>query len=254
MGTSRDSKGPGSLSTIVPAHADVDGQGPGPQRDSGSFRAFRTSLGKFVSGGNSQDLKRGLGHYARTSTGGSGHGPRRYGSMARSGGALFDTLSALRDGRDGQAESGVDLSSLNGQDTDLAVEAIADALTPEDGDADRIRIAMLEALSDCLIGKDVFDFAHITDDMLIDVMLKYVAKCVAQEVMLDSRDAFSKVNGTAGHEKAEKALRQLVASVTEKHMEPLLSGKVRTLSGAKIAAVQIRAITEVWAEWEGYEP
>jgi hypothetical protein len=258
MGTSTSSRGPGSKSPLVPPWADEDGQGPGPEPPPDRFRAFRTSLGKFVSGGGGRggtdELRRALGHYASTATGGRAVGPRRFGSMARSGGALFGTLSALRDGRDAIAEAGVDLSGLNGQNTDVAIEAIVNALTPGDGDADRIRVAMTEALSECLEGLSEFDFAHITDEMLVRVMLAYMRDCVFEQIVLDSRDAFAKAAAAGRVEQAERELHELVAATTDKHMRPLLSGNVRTLSGRHVEAVQTRALAEVWAEWEAYEP
>jgi hypothetical protein len=254
MGTSASSRGPDGKSPLVPPWADTDGQGPGPQPDPQRFRSFRTSLGKFVSGGDTKNLRRAIGHYAGTATGGPAVGPRRFGGMARSGGALFDTLSALRDGGDARAESGVDLSGLNGQDTDVAIEAIVNALTPQDGDADRIRVAMTEALSECLEGLDEFDFAHITDDMLVDVLLAYVRNCVFEQIILDSRDAFAKAAAAGRVEQAEEDLRQLVSATTDKHMRPLLAGNIPTLHSRQVEAAQLSAIKEAWAEWEGYEP
>ena len=254
MGTSTSSRGPGSASPLVPPWADTDGKGPGPAPAPGRFRSFRTSLGKFVSNGDARELERALGHYARTATGGRTVAPRRFGSMARAGGALFGTLAALRGGRDALAEAGVDLSALNGQDTDLAIQAIVQALTPSDGDADRIRVAMTEALSECLEGLDDFDFARITDDMLVAVMLAYVRGCVFDQIVLDSRDAFAKASAAGRAEQAEQDLRELVAAATDKHMRPLLSGNIRVLNGRQVEAAQIRAIGEVWAEWETYEP
>ncbi len=174
--------------------------------------------------------------------------------MARSGGALFDTLSALRDGRNALAESGVDLSGLNGQATDAAIQAIVDALTPANGDADRVRVAMNDALSECLEGLDDFDFAHITDDMLIDVILAYVRNCVFGQVVLDSRNAFAKAAVTGRVQQAERDLLELVAAATDKHMRPILSGNIPSLISRQVEQAQLRAIAEVWGEWELYEP
>lgn len=226
MGTSTSSRGPGSNSPLVPPWADTDGQGPGPQPEPQRFRRFRTDLGKFVSGGDGGSLRSALGNYARTATGGRAVGPRRFGSMARAGGALFDTMSAFRDGQDA---AGLDIAALNGQDTDLVVDAIVRALVPADGDADRVRVAMNEALSKCLEGVEEFDFAHITDDMIVEMMLTYVAHCIFEQIMLDSKDAFIKAADSDRVEQAERDLRALIIATTDKHMAPLLAGNVRTL-------------------------
>lgn len=218
------------------------------------FRAFRTSLGKFVSFGDDRHLRQALGHYARTATGGATDGPRRFGAMARSGGALFDALSSLRGGGDALAATGVDLSSLDGVDTDIAIEAIVNSLAVIEGDADRVRVAMTEALSECLEGLEEFDFAHITDDMLVAVMLAYTRNCIFIQILLDSRDAFAKAAAAGKLEQAEKSLRELIRAVTDKHMSPLLTRGAQKLDGRQMEAVQLRAIREVWSEWEGYEP
>ena len=254
MGTSTSSRGPGSNSPLVPPWADVDGLGPGSTPPPDRFRAFRTALGKFVSSGEDRQLRKALGHYARTSTGGSTDGARRFGAMARSGGALFDTLSALRGGGNAQDVTGVNLSGLSGADTDIAIEAIVDALAVVDGDADRVRAAMTEALSECLEGLDEFDFAHISDEMLVAVMLAYTRNCIFVQIMLDSRDAFSKAAATGRLEQAEQALRELIRSVTDKHMGALLDKGAQKLDGKQMEGVQLRAIREVWSEWEAYEP
>ena len=249
MGTSTSSRGPGSNSPLVPPWADTDGEGPGPVPAPQRFKDFRRSLGKFVVGGDQSDLRAAVGRYAKTSTGGSAVGPRRFGSMAHAGGALFDVLTALQAGR---SADGLDLEALNGQDTDLAIDAIVQALVPVDGDADRVRVAMNEALSECLEGYDEFDFSHITDEMLVQVMLAYVRQCVFGQIVLDSRDAFGKAEESGRVEEAERDLLALVDAATDKHMRPLLSGNVRTLSGLAIEKVQLQAIREVWSEWEEY--
>jgi hypothetical protein len=251
MGTSTSSQGPGSGSPLVPPWADTDGQGPGPVPEPQRFRGFRTNLGKFVSGGDQADLLAALRGYAGSATGGSAVGPRRFGSMARAGGALFDALSALRDGRE---VAGIDLGSLIGRDTGTAIDAIVRALVPADGDADRVWVAMNEALSECLEGLDEFDFAHITDEMIINTMLTYVAHCVFEQIVLDSRDAFAKARVPDRLEQAERALQAVVRAATDMHLAPLLSQNVPTLNGAQVEAAQLRAIQEVWAAWEGYEP
>ncbi|PFH09154.1 hypothetical protein BCF11_1544 [Collimonas sp. PA-H2] len=249
MGTSTSSRGPGGDSPLVPPWADKDGQGPGPIPPPQRFKEFRKSLGKFVSGGNHSDLRAALGKYAGTATGGNTVGPRRFGSMAHAGGALFDALTGSQDGRETPS---LDLTTLNGQDTDLAIDIIIRALLPNDGDDDRIRIAMNEALSECLDGYAEFDFSHITDEMLVQMMLAYVGRCVFGQVVLDSKDAFARAESSAQAETAEADLLALVEAATDKHMRPLLSGNVRMFNRTQIADAQLRAITEVWTEWEAY--
>ena len=71
MGTSSSSKGSGGKQPLVPPGTDDQPGKPMPTAQPQRFKAFRTAFGKFLKGGDGTDLKRSLGHYARTSTGGS---------------------------------------------------------------------------------------------------------------------------------------------------------------------------------------
>jgi len=249
MGTSTSSKGPGGNSPFVPGWVDTDGQQV-PEAPPQRFKDFRTNLGRFVSTGDGDYLRSAISSYAGGATGGSGIGPARFGSMAGAGGALFGAMATLREGH---SPLGLDLVALNGQDTDIAIDMIVQALATEDGDSDRVRVAMNEALSECLEGYQEFDFASITDEMLVQMMLVYVTKCVFGQVVLDSNDAFAKAESPGQVEQAEKELYSLVESVTDKHMRPLLGGSLKAFSGSQIEKIQMAAIREVWTEWEAYQ-
>lgn len=250
MGTSTSSKGPGGNSPYVPGWVDTDGQPPIPEVPPQRFKDFRTNLGKFVASGDRDYLRSAVSSYAGAATGGSAIGAARFGSMAGAGGALFGAMAAFREG---QSIPGLDLATLNGQDTDLAISAIVEVLATEDGDSDRVRVAMNEALSECLQGYDEFNFSSITDEMLVQMMLVYVTNCVFSQVVLDSNDAFAKTNSASQVEQAEKDLHSLVESVTDKHMRPLLSGDLKSFTSIRVEQIQLLVIKEVWSEWESYE-
>jgi hypothetical protein len=235
----------------VPPWADVDGAGPGPEPEEQRFRAFRTYLGKFVANGDGDQLRQALRSYARSSTGGSAVGPRRFGAVAQAGAALFGTLNDLRTG---SPNAPANLRALAGRPTREVIDALVDAFVPENGDADRIRAAFNEALSECLQGVDQFDFASITDDVLVSLMVTYVSISVFQAIVLDSDRAFGKGATPAAIENAERQLMELVKIVSEKHMAPLLAANVGGLSTNQMQAAQLAAIKEVWREWEVYQP
>lgn len=249
MGTSTSSKGPGGNSPYIPSWVDIDGLPPIPDPPPQRFKDFRTNLGRFVSSGDGSYLRAAISSYAGVATGGSGVGSARFGSMTEAGGALFGAMAALQDGH---SPLGLDLALLNGQDTDIAIDIIVEALTPEDGDSDRVRVAMNEALSECLDGYNEFNYESISDEMLVQMMVVYVTQCVFGQVVLDSNDAFAKADTPTKVEQAEKDLYSLVESVTDKHMRPLLSGKLTSFSNAQIQGIQLAAIREVWSEWEMY--
>lgn len=251
MGTSTSSKGANNRSPLVPPWADVDGAGPGPEPQDNRFKSFRTHLGKYVARGDGQQLRKALGSYARSSTGGSTVGPRRFGASAQAGGGLFGTLNLLRTN---SPNAPVNLAALAGRPTREVINALVDALVPENGDADRIRAALNEALSTCLEGVEVFDFASITDEVLVNVMVAYTVICIFQAIVMDSDKAFTKGATPEAVERAEKDLLQLVEVVTDKHMQPLLQSQVGNLTADQMQAVQLAAIKEVWKEWEDFEP
>lgn len=251
MGTSTSSKGANNDSPLVPPWADADGGGPGPEPPPNRFQSFRTSLGRFVSRGDKTYLRSALREYARSSTGGSAVGPRRFGAMAQAGGGLYEVLNQLRTD---PANAPVDLRALAGRSTREAINAIVDALVPENGDADRIRAALHEALATCLDGEEVFDFDNITEEILIEVMVAYTAQCVFEQVVMDSDRAFAKARTPKQAEDAERDLFELVRAVTEKHMKPLLEGQRQTMTNDQMRRVQLAAIKEVWREWEAYQP
>lgn len=251
MGTSTSSRGPNNTSPLVPPWADVDGAGPGPEPQANRFRGFRTSLGRYVSSGDRSYLQKALRGYARSATGGSAVGPRRFGAMAQAGGGLYGVLNQLR--TDPQ-NAPANLRALAGRSTREAINAIVDALVPQNGDADRIRAALNEALATCLDGEAVFDFNNITDEMLMELMVAYAAQCVFEQVVLDSDRAFAKAQTPKQAENAERGLLELVKAVTEKHMRPMLEGQLQAMTNDQMQAVQIAAVREVWREWEGYRP
>lgn len=250
MGTSTSSRGANNRSPLVPPGADVDGDGLGPKPDEQRFRAFRTPLGKFVASGDEDQLRRTLRNYASFSTGGSTVGPRRFGAVAQSGAAMF---GALNDLRTGSPTAPANLRAFAGRPTREVIDALVDAFVLENGDADRIRAALNDALSESLEGVEEFDFASITDEVLVSLMVSYVSLSVFQAIVLDSDRAFGRGATPADVENAEHQLMELVTMVCEKHIAPHFAGNVGGISPAQMQAAQIAAIREVWKEWEGYE-
>lgn len=254
MGTSTSSKGPLNNSPLVPPWADATPDQPIPLPPEGPrFKTFRVNMGKFVSTGEGHYLQRSLGEYARGATGGSAIGARRYGAMSKAGSTLFGVINELRQGGTGEVSTGVNLTALAGKDVDFAIQEIVTALTPNNGDAEKIRAAMNTALSEALEGVEEFNPLDISDDMLINMMIFYLRECVFEQVIMDSNQAFQKGDLQKCQE-AEGALHDLVDSVVDQHMRPSFLHGVTNLTQAQVKDIQLSAIREVLIEWEGYEP
>lgn len=254
MGTSTSSKGPKNNSPLVPPWADATPDQPIPPQPEGPrFKPFRVNIGKFVSSGENHYLRRSLGEYARTATGGSAVGARRYGAMSKAGSTLFGVINELRQGGTGEESSGVNLSALSGKDVAFAIQEIVTALTPDNGDAEKVRAAMNTALSEALEGIDEFNPLDISDDVLVDMMIFYLRECVFEQVIMDSNEAFQK-GDLQKCQDAEGALHDLIGSVVDQHMRPLFLNGVTNLTQNQVRDIQQNAIKEVLLEWEGYEP
>ena len=251
MGTSTSSKGPHSTSPLVPSWADNDGQGPGNNQLEQRFRGFRATLGQAASvgGGNTSDLKKALGHYAKSATGGKSNGARRFSSMIGAGGSLFDTLRSLQSGAD---TNSLNISDLQGQPVDVVIDKIIDSLIQVNGDSERIRAAMNEALAEALDGFATFDFSKITDDIIVDMMINYLTQCIFEQIILDSKTALDKADTQEKGKKLKSNLLELIKTSVDLNFGNHLGQNINTLNKQDIETIQKNAIQDIWGEWEDY--
>lgn len=252
MGTSQSSLGPGGGTPLVPPWADDQPQKPLPPPPTMRFKSFRQSLGSFVKTGDHGQLRSALGHYARTGTGGGSIASRRMGGVTQAGGRLFDAL--LGSGTFGvPGEQPISLSDLSGQPCDVAIASIVQSLSAGDGDADKIRAAMNHALVDALDGVEVFDPSCITDDVIVDTMIGYLAESVFLQIVMDGGKAWNKAETASMALRAEEDLREVCRVVVDKFMSPKFDNGIRNLSRNEILQVERQVIVEVWEELEGYQ-
>ena len=250
MGTSQSSAGPGSGSPLVPPWADDQPQQPQTTPAPVRFMAFRQSLGWFVSGGDRNDLKRAVGHYARKASGGGGNASRRMGSATQAGARLFGTLAGIPAA---PGEANVDLGGLVGLPCELAISAVTQALTSRDGDSDKIRAAMNHALVEALDGVETFDTRCITDEVIVDTMIGYMTEVIFLQMVMDSGKAWNKADTPAQAMRAETELRELIKVVVDRHMAPKISGDVKAINRKQMAQIERQVIIDAWKEWEAYQ-
>ena len=252
MGTSQSNPGPSGATPLVPPWADDQPGQPLPVPDDRRFMGFRQSLGQFVVAGNSDNLKSAIGHYARKSTGGSAAATRRFGTVTQVGADLFGALTSQ--GIAGTITSTkIDFASMAGQPCDVAVATIAQALTPENGDADKVRAAMNTALTEALDGLDVFDPSAITDEVIVNTMIAYLAESIFLQIVMDAGQAWNKAETAIQTLNAEADLRELVKVVVDKHMAQEFPNRIRSFTRNDIIQIERRTITAVWQEWETYQ-
>jgi hypothetical protein len=255
MGTSSSSDGRSGSNPIVPAWADADPESPLPVPEGRPFQTFRTEFGRWASGGGDggeATLRSALGHFARTSTGGSNYGPRRFGPAYKAGGSLYGLLGDMQSGGNGAAVAGVDLSGLVGKPLDYAAQEIARLLAPANADADRVTAAIQEAIAEALPDVEIFDPTSLSQDQLIAVMIEFLSRILFQQVVEDAASAWNKAPTAARTVEAEGQLLDLIKTAVDKHLSPSLAQTSKPLPAAQVERRQRQAMDEVWREWEAY--
>jgi len=250
MGTSQSSTGPGGGSPLIPPWADDQPQQPLPPPQERRFAPFREALGNAVSNGNRADFRKAIGHYARKASGGSSSAARRLGSVTQAGGGLFGALAGVPPA---PGEPSIDLGSLAGLSCEMAISAIAQALTSQDGDSEKICAAMNHALVEALDDIAIFDPQQITDGVIVDTMICYLAESIFLQMVMDSNQAWNKADTPSKAIHAETELRELIKVVVDKHMAPKLVGNIRTFSKNQMVKIERQVIIEAWQEWEAYQ-
>ncbi|GAA5201999.1 hypothetical protein GCM10023346_47750 [Arthrobacter gyeryongensis] len=157
---------------------------PTPLAPPARFRGTRRALGAFCRTGNSQELRRAVGHYVRTGYGGSATMTRRLGGTAATAGRLGGVLQS------GRTPDGADLRDAvlaSGNDVNVVLDAIVDAASPADGSQDKesSRRAVRDALSELLVRFPDADLLALTDAQRVFVIERYAALDVYGRFCLD---------------------------------------------------------------------
>jgi len=248
MGTSQSSNGPTGKSPLVPPWAEGAPKST-PPLVGARLKSFRTQLGKAIVSGDNSHLRSALGHYARTATGGSANAGIRLSGAVKAGSALWGVLSGAPSPT---VEPSIDLSKLAGMPCDKAIAVIVNGLVTADGDSEKIRCAMSSALIEALDGIEVFDQSAISEDMLINVMINYLAESIFLLIVNDAGSAMLKAKDATDSIKVETALKELTKVIVDKKMQGLLVEGLSPVNTNQVAHIQREVITEVWREWESY--
>lgn len=271
MGTSqskRDAR-PGAL--LVPPWADGDPA----QRDSGGeavddsaadspsvpgqdpvplaapprrYGAFRAALGRFASSGDRGEARRALGHWVRTSRGGSASSTRSLGRATRSGAAALAGLARAVSGAP-PIDGAMDVRSLAGLPADIAIARIVDAFCPPGIlDEELARLAVDEALARALGGADTFDPAALDANAIRIATLTFAAELVFVSVMGDGGQALAAAPSVSAAAHRENEVRALVREVADVVGTPILVANGAVLTNAGMTALVIRLVAAVQEE------
>ena len=125
--------------------------------------------------------------------------------------------------------------------------------TSQDGDSEKICAAMNHALVEALDGVEIFDPQKITDGVIVDTMIGYLAESIFLQMVMDSNRAWNKADTPSKAIHAEIELRELIKVVVDKHMAPKLAGNIRSFTRNQMVKIERQAIIEAWQEWEAYQ-
>lgn len=245
MGTSSSGKGPSNRSPLVPAWADSEPGKPLPEPEGQRFKGFRTEFGK-VAAGSGGSLAKALQKYASEATQGSSVGPRRFGPAYASGAGFAQALAGNSVTVAGRT---LDLAALAGRPMNEAAQAIAEALAPENADADQIRSAIQESLAEVLSGEDVFDPSTITPDQIVAILVEFFSRVLFQEISAVAGEAWKKAPNVERSTATENELFEIVRVAMDKHLSPRLVGDLGSLSQDDLKRLQQAAIADIWTAW-----
>lgn len=258
MGTSSRHPGPNDRSPLVPPHADAEPDKPLPKPEEQRFRKLRTNLGSYVKSGEKKALNKSLKNYASEAN--AGVAQRRFGNVVGLGGLLITALANLNQLK-GEATStsvplddsnvDIDFSEVVGQPLDVAIQVLADKLTPPGEDSDRNRAAITQALSDSLQDMgNVFDPSLLDADILSLTLIFFLAEAVFQDILLQSGEAFEKSIPAKVVHAREMEIRETIKAAVDKHLAKNLKKGIIGLTVKKLKKIQYEALKEVFDEWK----
>lgn len=218
---------------------------PSPNRLAGARRAF----GDYAkSDGNSSNLRGSLKKYSRSSGGGSGTS-RRLASGITAGSGL---LGMMQGDSVRVNDRTLSLSDLNGLSTDQAIDRISKHLTPENGDADSVRLALDFALAEVLPEEDTFDESMFTDEVVQEAVSCYLTDLIFQDLVNGMGKAWFHAKHPSKHHRMEEELRDLIKVITQSKVEKVTSDNGGDISQDNITKIQIDAISQTVDEWETF--
>lgn len=273
MGTSQSSTGPGAGVSLVPSWADqiepldLDPDGAtspnlsaqperfedevAPVAPPGRFRGARRSLGAFCRTGDSQELRRAVGHYVRTGYGGSKTMTRRLGGTATNANRLAAVLQS------GKFPDGTDLRDATiarGNDVNAVLDVIVEAATPADGTQDKesSRRAVRDSLSELLARFPDADLLDLTDAQREFVIERYAALDVYGRFCLDlQKTVLDKAVDAATGLRRLKSIREFIVQHVSAAFRIIReSGAAATTTS--IARLTSEALRETFSVFEEY--
>lgn len=217
---------------------------PRPNRLAGARRTF----GEYAKGSGSS-LRSSLKKFSKGSGGGAGTS-RRLASGITAGAGLLGMMQG--DSVSTQKRT-LSISELNGLSTDQAIDRITEHLTPENGDADAVRLALDFALAEVLPEDEVFDEKMFTDEVVEQAIAYYLTDLILQDVTEGMGKAWFNAEHPSKHNSMEEELRELIKVITFTKIESATHGRAGNITQDNIVQIQADVISQTVQEWESYD-
>ena len=212
------------------------------------YVGFRTSLGRFASSGDRGEARTALGHWARTSIGGSGAGAARVARAARTGGAALAGIARAGAGLAPVANA-LDVRTLTGLSVDVAIDRIVDAFCPSGIlDEDAARLAIGEALATAMSGIDTFDPAALDANSVRVATLTFVGELVFVQIAGDGSRSLAAAPSPTVAVQRETDLRSLIREVTDVIGTPILEATGNVLTPSAMESLVSQLVQDVEKE------
>lgn len=225
----------------------ISGGGPsGPSQN--RLAGARRSFGDYAKGGGSSSLRSSLKKFSKGAGGGSGTSRRLANGVTAGAGFLGmmqgDSVSTRK--------RKLSISELNGLSTDQAIDRITEHLTPENGDADAVRLALDFALAEVLPAEEVFDENMFTDEVIEQALAHYLTDLILQDVTEGMGKAWFNAEQPSKHNSMEEELRELIKVITFTQIERVTQSNAGNITQDNIVQIQTDVISQTVQEWESY--
>lgn len=278
MGTSQSSNGPGPGVPMVPPwvpdvpdEPSVPSQQPSSEEESQAappaippvpvqlapsarFRGARRALGEFARTGDTDDMRRGFGHYVRSGYNGARTAAHRMGGTAATAGALHGALSNVAAGQPAAPGSLLDPVLLAGRSADAVMDAVVEAVRPVDGtqDAEAARAAIRDALSELLTRYPDADLLNLDPEQRDFAIERYTALDVFRRFDLDVGQTIrdKAPNASAGLARLKQARDYVKETVAAAFRQ--LRGAGRAMTAGRVSQIVRDALRETFQVFEGY--
>ena len=227
---------------------------PVPIAPPARFGSARMRLGSFARTGSADDMRKGVGHYARKGLGGGGIAVSRLGGTARTAGTLFGALSAAAVGQASGLGNELDPAVLAGRSADEVMSAVVEAVRPVDGtqDGEASRAAIGKALSELLTQYPDADLLNLSEEQRLFAVERFISCDVFSRFNLDLGKTIQEnaPNVTSALSRL-KEVRDFITQTVAAEFRKLVDGAA-ALGSSKVAEIVRDSLGLTIGVFEGY--